>query len=209
MVKTRIARRRQSSRDELVVAAKQVALRKGMDGFTLDAVAKECGVTKQGLLYHFASKDELVFEVFMSEWERAANVVAAAVEETKDGAGALAAMITSFVAHFAPAMELFRLITQEVQRYDPKAMTRERFLRLRPINDRLYGGAEARLAGGKKRLKKGLSPRRLAFSAHLAAMGILGMKALVERFDDPLLYGNDELVSEMCRVFSAAAGKEG
>jgi AcrR family transcriptional regulator len=49
-----------SSRERLMVAAVQVALRDGISAMTLEAVAKEAGVSKGGLLYHFASKDELI-----------------------------------------------------------------------------------------------------------------------------------------------------
>ena len=49
-----------SSRERLMVAAVQVALSEGISAMTLEAVAKEAGVSKGGLLYHFASKDELI-----------------------------------------------------------------------------------------------------------------------------------------------------
>jgi AcrR family transcriptional regulator len=38
----------------------QVALRDGVSAMTLEAVAKEAGVSKGGLLYHFSSKDDLI-----------------------------------------------------------------------------------------------------------------------------------------------------
>jgi AcrR family transcriptional regulator len=49
-----------SSRDRILAASVQVALRDGVSAMTLDAVAKEAGVSKGGLLYHFSSKDELI-----------------------------------------------------------------------------------------------------------------------------------------------------
>jgi AcrR family transcriptional regulator len=49
-----------SSRDRILAASVQVALREGVSAMTLDAVAKEAGISKGGLLYHFASKDELL-----------------------------------------------------------------------------------------------------------------------------------------------------
>lgn len=200
--KARLAQRQAASRDALMAGAKRVALRAGIEGFTLDAVAAECGVTKQGLLYHFASKDELVFEIFLAEWTRAADAIAEAVERSSGAAGALEAIVTSYVLHFAPQLELFRLVTQEVQRYDARVATPARLGRIRPTNDRMYAAAEARLK--KARLPKGSSPRRLAFCAHVAAMGILAMKALTERFGDPLLHGDRDLIAEMSRVFASA-----
>ena len=49
-----------SSRDRILAASVQVALRDGVSAMTLEAVAREAGVSKGGLLYHFASKDELI-----------------------------------------------------------------------------------------------------------------------------------------------------
>ncbi len=44
----------------MLTAAVQVAIRDGILAMTLEAVAREAGVSKGGLLHHFASKDELI-----------------------------------------------------------------------------------------------------------------------------------------------------
>ncbi len=49
-----------TSRERILAASVQVALRDGVSAMTLEAVAREAGVSKGGLLYHFASKDELI-----------------------------------------------------------------------------------------------------------------------------------------------------
>lgn len=45
---------------DLLDAAIRVLMRQGMGALTLDAVAKEAGVSKGGLTHHFATKDALV-----------------------------------------------------------------------------------------------------------------------------------------------------
>jgi AcrR family transcriptional regulator len=59
------------TRERLLAAARQTIRGRGITGLTLDAVAKEAGVSKGGLLHHFPSKEALVegilkhlFEVF-------------------------------------------------------------------------------------------------------------------------------------------------
>ena len=47
-------------RDRLLNAAEQVVARQGVANLTLEAVAREAGVSKGGLLYHFPSKSALV-----------------------------------------------------------------------------------------------------------------------------------------------------
>jgi AcrR family transcriptional regulator len=48
------------TRDRLLDAAGAVVRREGPGALTLEAVAAEAGVSKGGLLYHFAGKDELI-----------------------------------------------------------------------------------------------------------------------------------------------------
>jgi len=48
------------TRETVLVAATQVIARLGVNAFTIDAVAKEAGVTKGGVLHHFPSKEALI-----------------------------------------------------------------------------------------------------------------------------------------------------
>ena len=50
-------------RDRLLSAAEQVVLRDGVQSLTLEAVAREAGVSKGGLLYHFPSKSEMILAI--------------------------------------------------------------------------------------------------------------------------------------------------
>ncbi|HEY7090938.1 MAG TPA: TetR/AcrR family transcriptional regulator [Tepidisphaeraceae bacterium] len=52
-----------SVRDRLLNAAEAVVARDGVSNLTLDAVAREAGVSKGGLLYHFPSKSALVIAI--------------------------------------------------------------------------------------------------------------------------------------------------
>ena len=48
------------TKDKICDAAIQITVRDGLPAMTLDAVAKEAGISKGGLMYHFRSKDEMV-----------------------------------------------------------------------------------------------------------------------------------------------------
>jgi AcrR family transcriptional regulator len=48
------------TRKRILQAANQVVVRDGSNALTLDAVAREAGVSKGGLLYHFPSKEALI-----------------------------------------------------------------------------------------------------------------------------------------------------
>lgn len=49
-----------TTRDRILDAVQQILIRGGHSAVTLDAVAAEAGVSKGGLLYHFASKSALI-----------------------------------------------------------------------------------------------------------------------------------------------------
>ena len=112
-------RRRDRSREEILEAARRIVLRNGVAATTLDAVAREVGVTKTALYYYFPSKDALLFELMFAALDRHARAVDAAVEEARDGADALAALIRGSVKAYAPRLEDFRLAFLQSQLAGP------------------------------------------------------------------------------------------
>src|SRR5689334_20943914 len=48
------------TRETVLKAAAQIIIRLGIGAFTIEAVAKEAGVTKGGVLHHFPSKEALI-----------------------------------------------------------------------------------------------------------------------------------------------------
>ena len=49
-----------TTRENIFNAANNIIRENGLEGFTLDAVAKKANVSKGGLLYHFPSKNALI-----------------------------------------------------------------------------------------------------------------------------------------------------
>jgi AcrR family transcriptional regulator len=201
-------RRRDRSREEILEAARRVLLRVGIAATTLDAVAREVGVTKTALYYYFPSKDALFFELLFGVLESEARAVHAAVEQTSDGAAALRAIIREAVSSFAPRLDDFRLayLHGQVAGQNSVHFDSKQFARIRPLNDLWYSGAARKLSAERK-LRPGrakVEPRLMAFLAHLAAIGLLTMKGMVESVEDPLLYSDEQLVEGFARVFEAA-----
>jgi AcrR family transcriptional regulator len=96
---------RRNRRRELLDAATAVIRRDGAQSLTLDAVAAEAGVSKGGLLYHFASKRDLLdglverwLDEFQEDIDAAGPGFAAGYVRASDGAkaeeaGLLAALV--------------------------------------------------------------------------------------------------------------------
>lgn len=61
---------RSNLKEILLSAAEDVALRNGFSGMTFEAVAKEAGVSKGGVLHHFGTKDKLIEAMVINGVER-------------------------------------------------------------------------------------------------------------------------------------------
>jgi AcrR family transcriptional regulator len=212
MIRSREARkerRRERSREEILEAAREVLFRNGVTAMTLDAVAKEAGMSKTGLYYYYPSKDALIFELVFGVLERQAHAVHDAVEEAKDGGEALRAVIREMVHSFAPRLDDFRLafLFGQVGGSGAVRWDAEQFARLRPLNDICLAEAARMLREehGKRAGRAKVEPRLLAFLAYLAAVGVLTVKGLVEQLNDPLVFSDEELIEGLGRVFEAAA----
>src|ERR1700719_1734110 len=65
-----LSRKKEIDRDRILDAAEAVILEAGGRSFTLDAVAARAGISKGGLVYNFATKDELVHAALEREMAR-------------------------------------------------------------------------------------------------------------------------------------------
>lgn len=144
---------------------------RGYEPTSLDALAGALGVTKQAILYHFASK-ELLLEAVI---DRSAAELAATLEEAlrdADGAGGggwqrIEAIVRSVFRLAARRPELLGLL-REVTRLGPPAATRLNEA-LDPLIDRATGFLEDEMAAGTMRRQE---PRLLLLSAYSAVIGV-------------------------------------
>jgi AcrR family transcriptional regulator len=204
----RIERRRDQTRSEILDTARDVILRKGLANFTLADVAEELALTQPALYYYFDHKEALLFEVLLREWVESATEVQAAVEKTEAGIDAVEQLMRTVFERYRDRLELFMLH----YKLGPggefgNLVGPEELDRIHPINEMFYGGAEARLhadqrSGGFPRDRE---PRRFAFTAHMAVVGLLNMKAIAMSAHDPLIHSDDDLIDDLCTTFRDAA----
>jgi AcrR family transcriptional regulator len=77
-------------RNTLLDAAEAVVVEQGIASLTLDAVAREAGMSKGGLLHYFPSKDRLVEALVMRSADGWRGCYLAAYERTPGGPGRVA-----------------------------------------------------------------------------------------------------------------------
>lgn len=205
-------RRRDQTRTEILGAARDLVLRNGLAGFTLAAVAEELALTKPALYYYFDNKEALLFELLLREWLESATEVQAAVDETENGADAVEKLMRTVFNRYRNRLELFVLFFKMGPGGDFEGVIGPGELeRFRPINDLLYGGAEARLRADQRTgaFPRKRDPRRFAFTAHMAVIGLLNMKAIAASAKDPLIHSDDDLIDDLCTTFRDATLRGG
>lgn len=206
----RNARKRDQMRAEILDAACEVLLREGSARFTLAAVADALALTKPALYYYFESKEALLFELLLREWLEAAAEVQTAVETTQTGTDAVEQLMRTVFKRYRDRLELFALYYKLGPGGEFEGIIGpEQLERIRPINDMLYGGTEARLRADQCRggFPQQRDPRRFAFSAHVAVLGLLNMKAIAASAEDPLVHSDEDMIADLCRTFRDAALK--
>ena len=76
-----MARHRSITPDEVLDAAERVAIRDGAAALSIDAVAREAGISKSRVVYDYKSKSGLIEAVFSRRIESEKARIAAAVED--------------------------------------------------------------------------------------------------------------------------------
>jgi AcrR family transcriptional regulator len=142
---------------------------KGYEATSLDALASVLGVTKQAILYHFASKEQLLEAVIDRSAAELAATLESALVDARDGGGwaRIEAIVRSVFRLAARRPELLGLL-REVTRLGPPAATRLNDA-LDPLIARATGFLSDEMAAGTMRRQE---PRLLLLSAYSAVIGV-------------------------------------
>lgn len=158
----------QARRGAILDAAMLVIGERGYFGFTLQDLAKRCGLTNSGLLYHFSTKEELFLAV-VDEYERRigeaamtviggfAGEYAAQGRLSLDGARAL---LRALMTHSMAQPEMERLFM---------AVQSEALNPIHPGHDR-FRRIEERIVEGIARIVAGNCPNPMSTARHLYAL---------------------------------------
>jgi len=116
-----------TTRNDLLDAAGKIILKNGIEALTLEAIAREAGVSKGGLLYHFPSKKKLIQAMIARHIE---VIDACLAEELKNSKGNF---IEAYIrASFIPQTDQNRVSSALVAAtsHDPDLVE--------PLRDRFY-----------------------------------------------------------------------
>ena len=156
------------TRDRIIEAAVDLFGTRGVDGVSLDEIAREVGVRKQTVLYWFASKDTLVDGVLDAVAAELFVVIDAAVRAAPDDP--LERIDGIVRAVFRPAVRRPALLGlfREVSRLEPEQADRLR-ARIEPLVERAVGYLDDEMDRG--RLRRG-DPGLIAALGYATLTGI-------------------------------------
>lgn len=126
-------------REEILAAATALIAEVGFNGVSLDAFAEAAAITKQGLLYHFPSRDELLAAVLARRDELDLGAVGVGDSHRASGPAEARAMLGRLLAHNFSRPEIIRLYTMlGAEAFAPDHPARDYFqMRLRRSRHRL------------------------------------------------------------------------
>lgn len=124
-------------RDRLVTAAIDVIAARGPAGASLSQIAKQAGVSKALVLYHFSGKDELLTAALETVLGELVGAVGRAVDEAPTPAEAVFAYARSMAAHMAERPGHARVLAEmlALEEMTGQASRRQNAGRWQPLAD--------------------------------------------------------------------------
>lgn len=167
----------QERRRQLLESAVRLFGKQGFDSTTLDAVAHATGVTKQTLLYYFASKDAL-FDACVSEVSVHVAGVLERVLEGSDSGWARVESVVRGILRMAEEWPELPLFLREAARRSPKVVEQVAS-DLEPLRKRALMFLERGMEQGEFRQQ---DPGLLLFMLYTAIVGSLTEAGVLRAF---------------------------
>lgn len=203
--RARRARRRETRRRDILISARRVLRRTGLEGFTMSALADEADLSKPSLFYYFDSKEQIMAALAGALLEAESDVLLRAVEGAESGIEALVALLRAHVAHHREDLTSFAMLSTWAQSAGAQRELLERdvYPASAVVNDALA----ARLVADRElgRLHPDVHPRRLANVAFLVGHGLLQLMASLGAIGGHTRFSSDELLDEACAALRRAA----
>jgi AcrR family transcriptional regulator len=156
-----------TTRDRILDVALASFADRGYEATSLDALAAQLGVTKQTILYHFASKAALLDAVIDRSAAELAGALEAALASAGPGFARVEAVVRSVFRLASRRPELLGLV-REVSRLGPPAATRLTDA-LEPLVGRATAWLSAEMDTGAVRRQ---DPRLLLLAAYSSVLGM-------------------------------------
>jgi AcrR family transcriptional regulator len=110
--KERKEREKEQRREVIIAAGEKLFLKKGLQGTTMDEIARGCELSKGTLYLYFSSKEQLYFEIVFRAMEKLYQSMAEAVETGSSPLEKLALTGKGYFDFFSEHVGYFRLLNR-------------------------------------------------------------------------------------------------
>lgn len=195
------AQQKADRRQALLQAARRAFATRGYQQATIAEIAAATGLAVGAVYKHFASKQDLLFEVMRQFYERMIADVEAAVARERSLAGRLRAIVRRQLEAFVEDRDLCRLFIRELRGADDYAQSP-----LRELNRRYTSVLVRVLADGKARgeVRADVDPR-VARDMLYGAIEHVAWRSLLRRDRLPVETAAEQIASLMLRGLAGPA----
>lgn len=179
-------------RDTLLAAAARVFAQRGYHRTSMRDLAKASRMSLAGMYYYVAGKEDLLYEIQKSSFERVRRAAEAAVAAAGGGPEErLRAFIRHHVTFFANHMDEMKVLSHEAESLSGAPLQEVRELKRAYVELLLGLVAEVEPAEGGAHLNR-----------HVAVYTLFGMMNWIYTWYDPKgSVGVEELAESICRLF--------
>jgi AcrR family transcriptional regulator len=115
--RARSAEHKQQRREAILTAAHDLALREGVQGVTLAAVARAVGLAKSNVLRYFGTREEVYLELMAEQWREWADELATRMPASPTSTAALAAALCDSLASRPLFCDLQSVLATSLERH--------------------------------------------------------------------------------------------
>ena len=204
---TRIARKREQAKRDILNSAQGILREQGPDAVTLASVAGRLGMTKQSLYHYFSSKEALDRGLVTKLLDEEVEALVSAIAALRSSKRILGVLIETFYAHYIDNLDGFRAVYSQPQLYSSSAPGLDEVTLREEIHPRtrhLFDVLETKIAGDHSTKPKRRHARQLAFTAWTSVLGLMTMLSIADATNDPIAHSEPALLKILSNVFDAA-----
>lgn len=176
-IKERKEREREQRRGQIIRAGEKLFLKKGLEGATMEDVARACELSKGTLYLYFKSKEELYLAIVLKAMEALYDMMEKGCVKKDDTAEDLRLVGETYLKFYKKHPNYFKLITSFVdhEKFTGKAGVKEVIGKIMAVNERIWALITRIIEEGirKGRVDRSVKPIELAITLWTASNGMI------------------------------------
>jgi AcrR family transcriptional regulator len=137
--KERIEREKEHRREAIVRAAERLFLKKGLNGTTMDEIAKKCELSKGALYLYFAKKEQLFHAIVHRALAAMYGLMRQMQEGVTDHVERLRMVGEAYFRFYETHPDYFRILSRTFEFDHPENYSDEEVIRIRELHSQIWG----------------------------------------------------------------------